>query len=283
MPVLTQDWSSLILLVFVLGLKHGFDADHLATIDGLTRWHSRQGTRLANYCGALFSAGHGLIVIAVAVSASLLVSQWAVPEWFGLTGAWISIAFLLGLGLLNLYAVLSAPADQVVALHGIKGRWLGRLTQAEHPLLIAGIGMLFALSFDTLSLALLFGLTGQAGGGMSEALLLGGLFTLGMLVADGANGLWIARLIRRADQTARIASRVLGLAVGSMSLLVAAFGIARLMNPRVDGWSDGKELAIGMGLIVILAGAFVLAMVLARGQRAGTGSAGQATPPPHKY
>jgi high-affinity nickel-transport protein len=170
--------------------------------------------------------------------------------------------------------VLSAPADQVVALRGIKGRWLGRLTQAEHPLLIAGIGMLFALSFDTLSLALLFGLTGQAGGGMSEALLLGGLFTLGMLVADGANGLWIARLIRRADQTARIASRVLGLAVGSMSLLVAAFGIARLMNPMVDGWSDGKELAIGMGLIVILAGAFVLAMALARVQRAGSGAAG---------
>jgi hypothetical protein len=83
------------------------------------------------------------------------------------------------------------------------------------------------------------------------------LFTLGMLVADGANGLWIARLIRRADQTARIASRVLGLALGSMSLLVAAFGVARLLNPAVDGWSDGKELAIGMGLIVMLACAFV--------------------------
>ena len=274
MPALTPDWSSLILLVFVLGLKHGFDADHLATIDGLTRWHSSRGAQLANYCGALFSAGHGLVVMAVAVGASLLASQWAVPSWFELTGAWISIGFLLGLGLLNLYAVLSAAPEQVVALRGIRGRWLGRLTRAEHPLLIAGIGMLFALSFDTLSLALLFGVTAQGAGGMPEALLLGGLFTLGMLVADGANGLWIARLIRRADQTARIASRVLGLAVGGMSLMVAAYGVARLLNPAVDGWSDGKELAIGMGLIVMLAAAFALAIHLGRAQRAGSGAAG---------
>ncbi|MBK7262523.1 MAG: nickel transporter [Rubrivivax sp.] len=274
MPVLTQDWSSLILLVFVLGLKHGFDADHLATIDGLTRWHSRRGARLANCCGALFSAGHGLVVMAVAVAASLLARQWALPTWLEQTGAWISIAFLLGLGLLNLYAVLSARPEQVVAPRGIKGRWLGGLTRAEHPLLIAGVGMLFALSFDTLSLALLFGFTAQGAGGTPEALLLGALFTLGMLVADGANGLWIARLIRRADETARIASRVLGLALGGMSLLVAAYGIARLLNPAVDGWSDGKELAIGMGLIVMLACVFGVAMRLARVPRTNTSTAG---------
>jgi len=274
MPALTQDWNTLILLVFVLGLKHGFDADHLATIDGLTRWHSRRGARLANYCGALFSAGHGMVVMLVAVGASLLASQLAVPSWFKLTGAWISIGFLFGLGLLNLYAVLSARPEQVVALRGIKGRWLGGLTRAEHPLLIAGVGMLFALSFDTLSLALLFGVTAQGAGGTPEALLLGALFTLGMLVADGANGLWIARLIRRADDTARIASRVLGLVLGSMSLLVAGFGTARLLSPVVDGWSDGKELAIGVGLIVMLACAFVVAMRLASGQRASGGAAG---------
>ena len=77
--------------------------------------------------------------------------------------------------------MLSAAPEQVVALRGIRGRWLGRLTRAEHPLLIAGIGMLFALSFDTLSLALLFGVTAQGAGGTPEALLLGALFMLGML------------------------------------------------------------------------------------------------------
>ena len=33
----------LVALAFVLGLKHGMDADHLATIDGLTRCNAAAG------------------------------------------------------------------------------------------------------------------------------------------------------------------------------------------------------------------------------------------------
>ena len=51
----------------------------------------------------------------------------AVPEWFGLTGAVISISFLVALGVLNLNAVLAAAPDQVVQPLGLKGRLLGRL------------------------------------------------------------------------------------------------------------------------------------------------------------
>ena len=40
---LPTDWSALCALVFLLGMRHGFDADHLATIDGYTRLNSRQG------------------------------------------------------------------------------------------------------------------------------------------------------------------------------------------------------------------------------------------------
>ena len=36
METLPSDWLSMLILTFVLGMKHGFDADHLATIDGLT-------------------------------------------------------------------------------------------------------------------------------------------------------------------------------------------------------------------------------------------------------
>ena len=42
MPPSSSDSLALVLLVFVLGLKHGFDADHLAAIDGLTRYNLRQ-------------------------------------------------------------------------------------------------------------------------------------------------------------------------------------------------------------------------------------------------
>ena len=107
MQDLPTDWSALCVLVFLLGMRHGFDADHLATIDGLTRLSSRAGQRWARQCGSLFSAGHGAVVLTIALGVGLARARWAAPEWLEATGTWISIGFLLVLGLLNLRAVLA--------------------------------------------------------------------------------------------------------------------------------------------------------------------------------
>jgi high-affinity nickel-transport protein len=258
------DWISLLILTFVLGMKHGFDADHLATIDGLTRYNARLRPGLARYCGTLFSLGHGAVVLAIALGVSSLASQWEVPEWFGIVGSLISIAFLVALGSLNLIAVLRAGPDEVVQPVGLKGRLLGNLRHASHPVLIALVGALFALSFDTLSQAAFFALTATQFGGWQHALALALLFMLGMLLTDGINGLWIARLIARADQVALVASRVMGLVVSGISLLVAGFGVAKLLSPAVDAWSEGKELIFGFALVAIIAISFVAAVRLTR-------------------
>ncbi len=264
MDALASDWWSLLVLSFVLGMKHGFDADHLATIDGLTRFNARAQPLWARYCGVLFSLGHGLVVMAVALGVSTLASQWQAPAWFSLLGALISIGFLLLLGTLNLAAVLRARPGQMVRAVGLKGSMLGRLRHASHPLLVALVGALFALSFDTLSQAAFFALSATHYGGWREALSLAVVFMLGMLLTDGINGLWISRLIARADQMALLASRIMGLAVSGISLLVAAFGAAKLISPGVDAWSDGKELLLGLGLLAFVAGSFLLALHLTR-------------------
>ncbi|HYO26814.1 MAG TPA: nickel transporter [Azonexus sp.] len=258
------DWISLLILTFVLGMKHGFDADHLATIDGLTRYNARLRPGLARYCGTLFSLGHGAVVLAIALGVAGVASQWEVPEWFGILGAVISITFLIALGSLNLVAVLRAGPDEVVQPVGLKGRLLGNLRHASHPALIALVGALFALSFDTLSQAAFFALTATQFGGWQHALALALLFMLGMLLTDGINGLWIARLIARADQVALVASRVMGLVVSGVSLLVAGFGVAKLLSPAVDAWSEGKELIFGFALVAIIAISFVAAVRLTR-------------------
>jgi len=258
------DWTSLLILTFVLGMKHGFDADHLATIDGLTRYNARTRPQVARYCGTFFSLGHGAVVLAIALGVSGLASQWEVPEWFGILGSLISIAFLVALGSLNLLAVLRAGPDEVVQPIGLKGRLLGNLRHASHPALIALVGALFALSFDTLSQAAFFALTATQFGGWQHALVLAMLFMFGMLLTDGINGLWIARLIARADQVALVASRVMGLVVSGISLLVAAFGVAKLLSPAVDAWSEGKELGFGFMLVAIIALSFVTAIRLTR-------------------
>ncbi len=85
-----------------------------------------------------------------------------------------------------------------------------------------------------------------------------------MLVTDGINGLWISRLIARADQLACIASRVMGLAVSGVSLLVAGFGAAKLISPSLDQWSDGKELLFGVVVVAVIATSFMAALTVAR-------------------
>ncbi len=187
----------LVALAFVLGMKHGMDADHLATIDGLTRFNSSAGrSRLAKFCGFLFSLGHGFVVCVVAVATSFLFQQGTIPLWMNDVGAWVSAFFLLSLGALNLYAVFTTPKDEMVQMVGLKGRWLGKLKHAGHPLMIAAVGALFAFSFDTLSQAALFSTTATQYGGVSPALLLALCFMCGMMLTDAVNGLWISHLLR---------------------------------------------------------------------------------------
>lgn len=267
MEFMPTDWFSMLLLSFVLGMKHGFDADHLATIDGLTRYNLLARPRLARFCGTLFSLGHGSVVILVALGVSTLAEQWQAPEWFGLVGTLISIVFLATLGCLNLFAVLRAKPHEMVRLVGLKGRLRGSLRHVSKPVPIALIGALFAISFDTMSQAVFFALTAAQFGGWQQALLFALLFMLGMMTTDGINGLWIARLIARADQVARVASRVMGLAVAGISLLVSGFGLVKLLSPTVDAWSSGKELLFGASLLALVAGCFLLALGLSRGSR----------------
>lgn len=261
---LPTEWTALCALVFLLGLKHGFDADHLATIDGLTRFNARHGRTFARYCGALFSLGHGLVVVTIAIAVGLASERWEAPGWLELSGAWISIGFLTVLGILNLGAVLAAAPDEVVVPVGLKGRLLGGLAAARRPWTVGLVGALFALSFDTVSQAALFALTATQFGGVWHALFLGLLFVLGMLVTDGINGLWISRLIARADQLACIASRVMGLAVSSVSLLVAGLGAAKLASPALERWTDTREMAFGALVMAVVATSFVAAVLMAR-------------------
>jgi high-affinity nickel-transport protein len=255
MDTLPTDWGALAALVFLLGIKHGFDADHLATIDGLTRHGMRIGAPHARWSGALFSLGHGAIVIAIAILVGTASSTWQAPEWLQAAGVWISIFFLTLLGLLNLRAVLTAAPDEIVAPVGVKGRFFGRLVRTSSPFTVTAIGALFALSFDTISQAALFSLAAGQFGGVGHAVALG---------TDGLNGLWISRLIARADELARIASRVMSLAVAGVSLLVAAFATAKLVLPRLDAWSEGRELWFGAAVVAVVLGGYVAARLLTR-------------------
>ena len=263
---LPRDFLGLALVVLMLGIKHGLDADHLAAIDGLTRYNAPARPRLARIAGVLFSLGHGGVVVAVALGVSTLAQAWRAPHWLESFGAWVSIGVLTLLALLNISAVLTTPRHTTAHLLGWRCGAFARLLRAGSPATVMAVGTLFALSFDTVSQATLFAVTATQFGGWQSALLLALLFLTGMLLTDGLNGWWIARLVRRSDQTARVASRVMALAVSGVSLLTAGLGVATQTVPNINTWAEGKALWFGAAIVVVLFTSYRVGQKLARSE-----------------
>ena len=264
MDPLPSTWTALCVLAFVLGARHGFDADHLATIDGLTRYNARANPRLARMAGSLFSLGHGTVVLLVALTAGALSAGWQTPGWLEITGATVSIVFLFGLAFVNLRAVLITGPNLVVAPVGFKAKLLGRFLTVQRSWAVAAVGALFALSFDTISQAALFALAATRFGGVADAVLIGGLFVIGMLVVDGVNGVWISQMIRRADRTAVIASRMMALTIAGISILVGLLTLAKLTMPRFDAWIEAREMLLSGAAVTAVFTAFAIGMLTAR-------------------
>ncbi len=249
-------------------MKHGLDADHLATIDGLTRHNAHTQRPLGRYCGTLFSLGHGAVVLVVALATAALARDWRPPAWLEMSGAAVSIAFLFGIAFLNLSALATAVPGKLVAPVGLKSRFLGRFLVLRSGWAILAVGALFALSFDTISQAALFAVAANRFGGAVQALLIALLFVAGMLVVDGCNGFWISGMIRRADRTAAIASRILAVTITALSGGLGLFTLARLLLPPFSAWVEGSELLFSAAIIVAVVVAFGVGMLAARNRKA---------------
>jgi nickel/cobalt transporter (NiCoT) family protein len=216
---------TLMSLVFLLGVRHGFEPDHLAVIDGMTRC-ARIDNKLSKWIGFLFSLGHGLIVILIAALIGMQAERWEVPSWFYSLGAWVSILSLFFLGIINLYSVSSSHVDHGLNVKGPLQMVVNAFVKTESsssyfsPVLL---GMLFSLSFDTLSQTVAFSFSAFTLAGKFFPILLGVLFMLGMMMTDGLNGYFLAHIIHRADKKSHFISQLLGIVIGGFSLGVGIY------------------------------------------------------------
>lgn len=207
----------LLITAFLLGIRHGFDLDHLATIDAITR-SMRQHGRVPKNIGVLFSLGHGLVVIAISTLIGSGFITLHAPEWLDGFGVWVSTFFLMLFGSITLWNVVAAPihAPLPTSVQNYIAHQLG--TKNTTPGIVVFIGMLFALSFDTVSQVVLFSLSAAALSGGVFAGLLGVFFMLGMMLSDGFNGFFVAHIIQRADNESVLWSRILGFGIAAFSL-----------------------------------------------------------------
>jgi high-affinity nickel-transport protein len=124
---------------------------------------------------------------------------------------------------------------------------------------IAAVGAAFAVSFDTISSALVFSMAS----GWAFAALLGAVFTAGMVTTDALNGLWIARLLRRADARAITLSRMMSIAIALLCFAIALFGLAQYALPELTPAAERWAPLFGTATVL-----FLLAAYLAYGTRA---------------
>jgi high-affinity nickel-transport protein len=237
---MSADWLSFsgLVLMFVLGLRHGLDPDHIACIDSLT-WQaldrSAHGGH-APWIGTLFALGHGLLVTAIAAAVSQLSHEVRVAEALVVVFDWVPTALLLLVGTMNLR--LLQRRDLTFEPAGWKLKLIPRrLRQRASPWAVVLIGVLFATVFDTATQAAAWGYVAtQRGSGLSAALAAGLLFTAGMTITDTLDGRLICSISRRTDghAAARRYRRGLGWLIVCISYVVAAYNIGKALVPAIE-------------------------------------------------
>ncbi len=196
------------LLAYTFGLRHAFDADHIAAIDNVVRKLMQE--RKSSYSvGLFFSLGHSTIVIlaSIAIAATAVAMQnklESVHSMGGVIGTSVSALFLLVIGIANLFIlkgiwavfararrgerIVEDDLNTSLAGHGFLARIFRPMfrivTQSRH---MYPIGLLFGLGFDTATEIGLLGISAaQAAQGMSfwTILVFPALFTAGMSLMD---------------------------------------------------------------------------------------------------
>ncbi len=272
-----------LLLAWVLGFKHGLDADHLALIDNLGRALRGPSPRSAKYCGLLFSLGHSLAVLAMTLAAVLLGQRYGaiLPHWLEGAGSVLAATTLILLALVNLRSLMGRdvasrgdPAHQRLLT-----RWGPVPRGRRAALAVMALGGLFAFSFDTMTQAALFASLGHhSSQPLLAATALSALFGLGMICSDTLNGLVVNRLLDHlsarqaceasARQARRRAMNFMTLSLALLSLLVAALALARLAGGAAVQRLEGHELVLGLGVIAWVLCSYAIAAWLSwNGQR----------------
>lgn len=233
-------------LIFLLGMRHGLEPDHLAAVDGLTMRSLPRHPRWAPWMGALFALGHGVTVLAIVAVAAMAAERYTPSEALFGWLEWLPIVLLLLIAGMNARTLLAGAQ-----LANVRSLLLpGWLRGASGPLGGVLVGMLFALVFDTALQAAAWGYAAVALGGMGPALLTGGVFAVGMGVTDTFDGWVTAKVMRTGkEDIVRAFRRRLGWPIVAICVAMAACMAAGKLDPA---WSMPESWLAALGAAMVL-------------------------------
>jgi high-affinity nickel-transport protein len=283
-------------LAYTLGMRHAFDADHIAAIDNTTRKLVGEGQRPLSV-GFFFSLGHSSVVFILAVllnfgiralNSQVRNSGSALHGVTTLVGTSVSGTFLYLIAALNAVILAGivkvfremrsgrfsdAELEEQLAKRGLMNRLLGPLNKrVDAPWKMYPIGLLFGLGFDTATEVAFLVLAGTAvisGLPFYAVLSLPFLFAAGMCLFDTADGCFMnfaydwafARPVRKVYYNLTIT----GLSV-FVAFFIGTIEILGLVGQEAHLGGGFWALMAGFNINkagLVIAGVFVLTWVIA--------------------
>lgn len=251
---------------YTFGLRHAFDADHIAAIDNTTRKLRNDGIRPKSV-GFWFAMGHativfvlaGLVAIGTHLAQALLNDNSSTHRTLGVVSTLSSGSFLYLIGALNIFALIGIwrvwkglrqgdfnedELEEQLQNRGFFARFLNGLTKAiRRPYQMYAVGVLFGVGFDTateVALLVLAGSGAAAGVPWYAILVLPLLFAAGMTLLDSLDGLFMSvaydwaflKPVRKVYYNLAIT----GLSV-TVAMLIGTIEIVGVLDDNL-GWSN---------------------------------------------
>src|ERR1700728_5502132 len=274
---------------YLFGLRHAFDADHIAAVDDTVRFMLQKGKKPLGV-GFFFSLGHSTVVLALAIGIAFAATAVKTELPFlrntgAIIGAGVSGTFLWIIGILNLLVLLDilkiwrsaktgthshAHLETLLQQRGLLNRLFGgRLTKLmNHSWQMYPLGLLFGLGFDTASEVGLLAMTAGASAGnlpIPAVLALPVLFAAGMTLMDTTDGVLMVKAydwallnpVRKIfyNVTTTGVSAGIALVIGSIELLQV---LVRTLGLHGGVYDSIEQLDFGvLGYLVV--GLFLLA------------------------
>lgn len=287
-------------LAYMFGLRHAFDADHIAAIDNVVR-KLVQERKAPFSVGFFFSLGHSSIVVlasvAIAATAAAMQSRFdGFHDIGGVIGTTVSALFLLVIGMANLFVlrgvwaaferarrgenIVDEDLDALLAGSGFLARIFRPIFKVvARSWHMYPIGFLFGLGFDTATEIGVLGISAaQAAQGMSfwTILVFPMLFTAGMSLMDttdsvlmtGAYGWALVKPIRKLwyNLTITAASVVIAVFIGgveALGLLADKLGLEGGVWSLIGDLNDNLA-NFGYAVVAIFLATWLISAVLYR-------------------
>ncbi|MFI8835780.1 HoxN/HupN/NixA family nickel/cobalt transporter [Streptomyces afghaniensis] len=286
---------------YTLGMRHAFDADHIAAIDNTTRKLMGEGQRPLSV-GFWFSLGHSSVVFALAFLLTLGVKTLAGPvrddgsslhDVTGLIGTTVSGTFLYLIAAVNLVILAGiwkvfrgmrsgrydeAALEEQLNNRGFMNRLLGRVMKSvSKPGQMYPLGLLFGLGFDTateIALLVLAGSGAASGLPWYAILCLPVLFAAGMCLLDTIDGSFMnfaygwafSEPVRKVYYNLTITglSVAVALLIGTVELLGLLVEQLGLHGPFWN-WVSGLDLnVLGYVVVALFVATWVVALLVWR-------------------